>query len=31
MNNHIYECLDDDEPGDFIGKYINNKIYKNKK
>jgi hypothetical protein len=28
MNNHIYECLDDDEPGDLIGKYINNKIYK---
>ena len=28
MNNNVYECLNDDEPGNIIGKYLNNKIYK---
>jgi len=27
LNNNIYECLDDEEPGDLVGKLVNGKIH----
>jgi len=27
LNNDIYECLDDEEPGDLVGKLVNGKIH----